>query len=61
MLANNCIFFAPVNYSNNTTYYAKNTLKTGLVTYAANDTEYQFKTNKLYVPSAPKYLYFDCP
>ena len=40
MFTNNCIFFAPVNYSNNTTYYGKNSFKTGLVNYADNDTEY---------------------
>ena len=40
MFNHNCIFFAPINYSNNTTYYGKNSFKTGLVNYADNDTEY---------------------
>ena len=40
MFDNNAIFFSPINAVDNATYYAKNSFKTGLVTYAANDTEY---------------------
>ena len=44
MFDNNAIFFSPINAVDNATYYVTNGLKTGLTTYAPDDTIYQFKT-----------------
>ena len=61
MFDNNAIFFSPINAVDNVTYYVTNGLKTGLTTYAPDDTIYQFKTKQFFSAKPPKFLYFDCP
>ena len=61
MFDNNALFFSPINAIDNVSYYATNALKTGLTTYAPDDTIYQFKTKQFFSAKPPKFLYFDCP
>ena len=61
MFDNNALFFSPINAINNVSYYVTNALKTGLTTYAPDDTIYQYKTKQFFSVKPPKFLYFDCP
>ena len=61
MFDNNALFFSPINAIANVSYYVTNALKTGLTTYAPDDTIYQYKTKQFFSLKPQIFLYFDFP